>query len=111
MQHSILAIRSVLGQRENCLDLVFTYYLYLLVGYSDHLSPFFDDACSSCLNTSENRKRNCGKERKKGKKRHLHFQNWDTMLVGEIEIKWLGLKTVLLDLVENFCPLAQSKHP
>ncbi len=109
VQHSILAIRSILGQRENCLDLVFTYYLYLLLGNSAHLSQFFDDVCSSCLNTIKKQKTQFVE--RKGKKRHLHLQNWDTMLVGDIEIKWLGLKTVLLDLVENVCPLARSKHP
>ncbi len=33
------------------------------------------------------------------------------MLFGDIETKWLGFKTVLLDLVEKFCPLARSKRP
>ncbi len=44
-------------------------------------------------------------------KHHLHLQNWDMMLVGDIGTKWLGFKTVLLDLVEKFCPLARSKRP
>ncbi len=28
------------------------------------------------------------------------------MLAADIETKWLRFKTALLDLVENFCPLA-----
>ncbi len=45
-----------------------------------------------------------------GMRHHLHLQNWDMMLVGDIKTKWLGFKTVLLDLVEKFCPLARSKR-
>ncbi len=41
----------------------------------------------------------------------IHLRNWDTMLVGDIETKWLGFKTILLDLVEKSCTLAQSKRP
>ncbi len=44
-------------------------------------------------------------------RRHLHLQDWDLTLVGDIETKWLGFKAVLLDLVQNFCPLARSKRP
>ncbi len=40
-----------------------------------------------------------------------HLQNWDTMLVGDSETKWLGFKTVLLDLFETSCPLARPKCP
>ncbi len=46
-----------------------------------------------------------------GMKHHLHLQTWDMMIVGDIETKVLGFKTVLLDLVEKFCPLARSKRP
>ncbi len=46
-----------------------------------------------------------------GMRRHLHLQDWDLMLVGDIETKWLRFKAVLLDLVENFYPLARSKRP
>ncbi len=46
----------------------------------------------------------------KGMKHHLHLQNWDAMLVGDIETKWLGFKMALLYLVEKFCPLNRSKR-
>ncbi len=81
------------------------------LGKSDHLSLCFDYVCFSCPNPSENRKHNLWKGDFEGMKHHLHLQNWDTMPVGEIETKWLGFKTALLDLVEKLCPLAQSKRP
>ncbi len=43
-------------------------------------------------------------------RRHLHLQDWDLMLVGDIETKWLRFKAILLDLVENFCNLARSRR-
>ncbi len=46
-----------------------------------------------------------------GMKCRLHLQNWDKKLVGDIDTRWLNFKTVLLDLVEKFCPLARSKRP
>ncbi len=118
-QYSILATRSVLGSGENCLDLVFTKIsediLYFdrgpPFGNSDHLSLYFDNVCFSCPNPSENRKRNLWIGDFEGMKHHLYLQNWDTMLVGDIETKWLGFKTVLLDLVVKFCPLARTKRP
>ncbi len=33
------------------------------------------------------------------------------MLFGDIETKWLGFQTVLLDLFKIFCPRARSKRP
>ncbi len=33
---------------------------------------------------------------------------WDTMLDGNIEKRWLRFKTVLLDLVEKYWPLART---
>ncbi len=119
VQHSILATRSVLGQRENCLDLVFTklpedilsFERGPQLGNTDHLSLCFDYVCFTCPNPSENRKRNLWKGDFEGMKRHLHLQNWDTMPVGDIETKWLGSTAVLLDHVEKFCPLSLSKRP
>ncbi len=62
-------------------------------------------------NPTENRKRNLWKGDFEGMRRHLHFQDWDLIQVGGIETKWLRFKAVLLDLVENFSPLARSKRP
>ncbi len=52
-----------------------------------------------------------------GMKRHIHLQNWYTMIV---ETKWIRIKTVQLDFVINsscliqlMCPLAEpwiSRH-
>ncbi len=52
-----------------------------------------------------------GKGDFEGMKRYLHLQDGGLMLVGDIETKWLRFKAVLLDLVENFSPLARSKRP
>ncbi len=81
------------------------------LGNGDHLSLYFDYVCFSCPNPSENRNRNLWKGNFEGMKHHLHLQNWDMMLVGDIEAKWLGFKKVLLDLVEKSCPLVRSKRP
>ncbi len=81
------------------------------LGNSDQLSLYFDYVCFSCPNQSVNRKRNLWKGNFEGMRHHLHIQNWDMMLVGYIETKWLGFKTVLLDLIEKFCPLARPKPP
>ncbi len=96
---SILATRSVLGQRESCLDLVFTklsedsfsFDREPPLGNSDHLSLYFDYVCFSCPNPSVNRKRNLWKGNFERTRHHLHLQNWDMMLVGDVETKWLGI--------------------
>ncbi len=69
------------------------------LGNNDHLSLFFDYACFSCPSPSEQGKRNMWEGDFEGMKRHLHLQNSNTMLVGDIETKWLT-KTALLGLVE-----------
>ncbi len=79
---------------------------YCLLIKSHHLviaitSIYFDYVCFSCPNLSENRKRNLWKGHFEGMKHHLHLPNRDMMLVGDIQIKWLGFNTVLLDLVEK----------
>ncbi len=119
VQHSILATRSVLGQRENCLDLVFTELSEDVLSFdrepplgdSDHVSLYIDYVCFSCPNPSGNRKRNLWKGNFEGMRHHLHLQDWDKMLVGDIETKWLGFKTVLLDLVENYALLLGQSVP
>ncbi len=70
-------------------------------GNTDHLSLFFDYACFSCPSPSEQRKRNMWEACQiEGMKRHLQLQNPNTILVGDIETKWLTFKAALLDLVE-----------
>ncbi len=81
------------------------------LGNSDHLSLCYDYVCLSWPNSSKYRKRNLRKGDFEGMKHHLHLQNWDTMLVSDIETKWLGFKTILLELVEKICPLVRSKRP
>ncbi len=88
-------------------------------GNSNHLTLCFDYVCFSCPNPSENRKRNMWKGDSEGMKRHLYHQNWETMLVGYIETKWFGFKTVLLkkSLSKNSAffrwkrPLANRRYP
>ncbi len=119
VQHSVRANRSVPGQREACLDMVFTKTSEDILsfdrgkplGNSDHLSLCLDYLCFSCPSQTENRKSNLWKGDFEGMRRHLHLQDWDLMLVGDIETKWLWFKVVLPDLVDNFCPLARSKCP
>ncbi len=60
--------------------------------------------------SSEKRKHSFWKGDFEGMKCHLHLQNWDTVLVGDIETKWIGFKMVLLGIVERFCPLAWPKR-
>ncbi len=79
------------------------------LGNRDHLSLCYDYVCLSWLNWSDNRNRNLRKGDFEGMKQNLHLQNWDTMLFGDIETKWLGFKTVLLDILEKCCPLARSR--
>ncbi len=79
MQHSILATGSVLGQRENCLDLVFTKLSEDILSFdrepplvnSDHLWLYSDYVCFSCPNPSGNRKRNLWKGDFEGMRHHL----------------------------------------
>ncbi len=116
VQHSVRATRSVLGQRETCLDLVFTKTAEDILsfdrgqplGNSDHLSICFDYVCFLCTNPSYKKQRNIWKGGFEGMRRHLHLQDWNLLLVGDIETKWLRFKAVLLVLVENLCPLARS---
>ncbi len=61
-------------------------------------------------NSSEKRERSLWRGDFEGMKRHLLLQNWDTVLVGDIETKWIGFKMVLLGIVEKFCPLARPKR-
>ncbi len=76
VQHSILAI---LGQRENCPDLVFTklpedilsFNRGPQLGNTDHLSLCFDYVCFTCPNPNENRKRNLWKGDFEGMIHHL----------------------------------------
>ncbi len=117
-QHSVRATRSVPGQWETCLDRVFkktaedisSFDRGQPLGKSDHLPICFDYVCFSCAIPSYKRQLNKWKGDFEGMRRHLHLQDRDLMLVGDIETKWLRLKAVLLDLVENFCPLARSKY-
>ncbi len=119
VQHSVRATRSVPGQREICIDLVFTKTSEDILpfdrdqplGNSDHLSICLDYVCSSCTNPGYKRQRNQWKGDFEGMGPHLHLQDWDLMLVGDIETKWLRFTAVLLDLVQNFCSLARLKRP
>ncbi len=97
------ATRSVLGQGENCLDLVFTRASEDIISF-DRGPPLY----ISYINLNEKRKCSTWKGDFEGMKCRLHLQNWDKMLVGDIDTRWLTFKTVLLDLVEKFCPLARS---
>ncbi len=106
LKHSIQAIGSILGQGENCLDLVFTRTSEDITFFARGRPLYI-----SYTNLIEQRKCSMWKGDFEGKKRHLHLQNWDIMLVGDIDTRWLTFKTVLLDLVEKFCPLARSKRP
>ncbi len=62
-------------------------------------------------NPSDSRQRNIWMGDFEGMRRHFKIQYWDSMLVGDIETKWLRFKAVLLDLIENFFTLARSKRP
>lgn len=42
-------------------------------------------------------------------KRHFHIQFSETTLIGDIQTKCLKSNTTLLDLIDNFYPLARSK--
>ncbi len=69
VQHSVRATRSVPGQGETCLDLVFTKTSEDILsfdrgqplGNGDHLSICFDYVCFSCTNPSYKRQRNIWK--------------------------------------------------
>ncbi len=119
VQHSVRAICSVPGQRETCLDLVFTKISEDILsfdrgqplGNSDHLSFCFDYVFFLCTHPSYKRQRNIWKGDFEGMRRQLHLQDWDLMLVGDIETKWLRFKAILLDLVENLCILLDQNVP
>ncbi len=46
-----------------------------------------------------------------GMRHHLNLQNWDMILVGDVETKWLGFKTVLLDLSKDSALLLGRRVP
>ncbi len=107
VQHS-RATRSDLGQRDTCLDFVFTKTSEDVLSFDrGHLLICFD----FCTNPTYKRQRNVWKGDFEGMRRHLHLQDWDLTLVGDVETKWLRFKAILLDLIEQFCPLSRSKRP
>ncbi len=95
VQHSVRTTRSVPGQWETCRDLVFTktseHILSIDWGQplenSDHFSIYFDFVCFVCTNPSYKRQHNIWKDYFEGMGRHLHHQDWDSMLVGDIDSK------------------------
>ncbi len=101
VQHSVQATRSVPGQRDTCLDLVFTNPSEDILPFdrgpsmenSDHLSICFDNVHFSCTNPSDKRHRNTWKSDFEGMRCHLQ------------------INAALVDLVEISCPLAQLKRP
>ncbi len=119
VQHSVRTTRPVPGQRETWLDLVFTKTFEHILSFdrgqpfenSDHLLIYFDNVSFLCTNPCYTRQRNIWKGDFEGMRHQLHLQDWDLMLVGDIETKWLRFKAIVLDFVENFCPLARSKRP
>ncbi len=65
----------------------------------------------SYTNPSYKRQRSIWKGYFEGMRRHLLLQDWDLMVIDDIETKWMLFKAVLQDPVENFCPLARLKRP
>jgi hypothetical protein len=105
------------GQQPNCLDLVFTrdddsiseVKLFPPLGSSDHNILNWEYQLTDIPEDVVEYKRSVWKADINAMREHLHSTDWESTMVGPVEDSWSYFKSVILHLVETYCPLIPMK--
>ncbi|BHF68944.1 hypothetical protein SprV_0301198500 [Sparganum proliferum] len=112
-QHVMFPTRAREGQRANCLDLVFTKTPDSIdeitsmppLGRSDHLVLIWDYSLFYISHTSDQKRRNAWRGDFNGMRADLSGLDWNSLFTGNANDDWELFKNVLLQLINNHCPL------
>nr|VZI45535.1 unnamed protein product [Spirometra erinaceieuropaei] len=112
-QHVMFPTRTREGQRANCLDLVFTKTPDSIdeiasmppLGRSDHVVLMWDYSLFSILHTPGHKRRNVWRGDFNQMRADLSGLDWGSLFTGSANDDWELFKNVLLQLINNHCPL------
>nr|VZI21116.1 unnamed protein product [Spirometra erinaceieuropaei] len=112
-QHVMFPTRTREGQRANCLDLVFTKSPDSLdeinsmppLGRSDHVVLMWDYSLFSISHTPDHKRRNVWRGDFNQMRADLSGLDWGSLITGSANDDWELFKNVLLQLINNHCPL------
>nr|VZH92783.1 unnamed protein product [Spirometra erinaceieuropaei] len=115
-QHVMFPTRTREGQRENCLDLVFTKTPDSIdeiasmppLGRSDHVVLMWDYSLFSISHTPGHKRRNVWRGDFNQMRADLSGLDWGSLFTGSANDDWELFKNVLLQLINNHCPLTSD---
>ncbi|BHF66482.1 hypothetical protein SprV_0200949900 [Sparganum proliferum] len=116
-QHAMFPTRAREGQRTNCLDLVFTKTPDNIdeitsmppLGRSDPVVLMWDYSLFSISHTSDQKRRNVWRGDFNGMRVDLSGLDWNSLFTGNANDDWELFKNVLLQLINNHCPLTSVR--
>ncbi|VDM05984.1 unnamed protein product [Schistocephalus solidus] len=117
-QHVPFPTRTREGQRANCLDLVFTKTSGSIdeiismppLGRSDHVVLMWDYSLFSVAPAIEEKRRNVWRGNFHQMRADLTDINWTSMFSSTVNEDWESFRNVLLQLMDNHCPLTSVHH-
>nr|VZI22675.1 unnamed protein product [Spirometra erinaceieuropaei] len=112
-QHVMFPTRTREGQRANCLDLVFTKTPDSIdeiaslppLGGSDHVVLMWDYSLFSISHTPDHKRRNVWRGDFNQMRADLSGLDWGSLFTESAKDDWELFKNVLLQLINNHCPL------
>nr|VZI31980.1 unnamed protein product [Spirometra erinaceieuropaei] len=112
----VFPTRTREGQRTNCLDLVFTKTLDSIdeiasmppLGRSDHVVLMWDYSLFSISHTPDQKRRNVWRGDFNLMRADFSGLDWGSLFTGSANDDWELFKNVLLQLINNHCPLTSS---
>nr|VZH90178.1 unnamed protein product [Spirometra erinaceieuropaei] len=116
-QHVMFPTRTREGQRANCLDLVFTKTPDSIdeiasmppLGRSDHVVLMWDYSLFSISHTPDHKRRNVWRGDFNQMRADLSGLDWGSLFTGSANDDWELFKNVLLQLINNHCPLTSVR--
>nr|VZI33520.1 unnamed protein product [Spirometra erinaceieuropaei] len=116
-QHVMFPTRTREGQRANCLDLVFTKTPDSIdeitslppLGRSDHVVLMWDYSLFSISHTPDHKRRNVWRGDFSQMRADLSGLDWGSLFTGSANDDWELFKNVLLQLINNHCPLTSVR--
>nr|VZI24506.1 unnamed protein product [Spirometra erinaceieuropaei] len=116
-QHVMFPTRTREGQRANCLDLVFTKTPDSIdeiasmppLGRSDYVVLMWDYSLFSISHTPDHKRRNVWRGDFNQMRADLSGLDWGSSFTGSANDDWELFKNVLLQLINNHCPLTSVR--
>uniref|UniRef100_A0A0X3PXH1 Reverse transcriptase domain-containing protein n=1 Tax=Schistocephalus solidus TaxID=70667 RepID=A0A0X3PXH1_SCHSO len=117
-QHVPFPTRTREGQRANCLDLVFTKTSGSIdeiismppLGRSDHVVLMWDYSLFSVAPAIEEKRRNVWRGNFHQMRADITHINWTSIFSSTVNEDWESFRNVLLQLIDNHCPLTSVHH-